>query len=95
MLAVTPAAAGNTVLDSLQVKARVGYSIGGTTPLPLPETVRGIKRYRLTPSLMVGFDAMLPITQKWGIMTGLRYENKGMKATSRWPDSSPDASTRR
>jgi hypothetical protein len=80
MLAVTPAAAGNVVLDSLQLKARVGYSIGGTSPLPLPETIRSIDSYRLTPSLMVGFDAMLPITQKWGIMTGLRFENKGMKA---------------
>ena len=80
MLAATPAAAGNALLDSLQLKARVGYSIGGTSPLPLPETIRSIDSYTLTPSLTIGFDAMLPITQKWGIMTGLRFENKGMKA---------------
>lgn len=80
MMAVSPAVAGNALLDSLQLKARVGYSIGGTSPLPLPETIRSIENYTLTPSLMVGFDAMLPINQKWGIMTGLRYENKGMEA---------------
>ena len=74
-----PAEAGS--LSSLQLKARAGYSIGGTTPIPLPETIRSIDSYSLTPSFMVGLDAMLPLTQQWGIMTGLRLENKGMKAT--------------
>ena len=74
-----PAEAGT--LDSLQLKARAGYSIGGTTPIPLPETIRSIESYSLTPSFMVGFDAMLPLSQQWGIMTGLRFENKGMKAS--------------
>ena len=66
--------------DSLQLKARVGYNIGGTSPIPLPETIRSLDSYSLTPSFMVGFDAMLPLTQQWGIMAGLRFENKGMKA---------------
>jgi len=80
MLSVATASAGNAVLDSIQLKVRAGYSIGGTTPIPLPETIRSIESYSLTASFLVGFDAMLPITQKWGIMTGLRYENKAMKA---------------
>ena len=79
LLIGSPAEAGT--LDSLQLKARAGYSIGGTTPSPLPETIRSIDSYSLTPSFMVGFDAMLQLTQQWGIMTGLRFENKGMKAT--------------
>lgn len=65
----SPAEAGT--LDSLQLKARVGYSIGGTMPIPLPETIRSIDSYSLTPSFMVGFDATLPLTQQWGIMTGI------------------------
>lgn len=81
MLSAIPAAAGNAVTDSIQLKARVGYSIGGTSPLPLPETIRSIDSYSLTPSFMVGFDAMLPLSPKWGVMAGLRFENKGMKAT--------------
>ena len=80
MLVATPAVAEDALLDSLQLKARMGYNIGGTSPLPLPETIRSIESYSLTPSLMVGFDAMLPITRQWGIMAGLRFENKGMKA---------------
>ena len=74
-----PAEAGT--LDSLQLKARVGYSIGGTTPIPLPATIRSIESYSLTPSFMAGFDAMLPLTRQWAVMTGLRFENKGMKAS--------------
>ena len=73
----SPSQAGT--LDSLQLKARAGYNIGGTMPIPLPETIRSIDSYSLTPSFMVGLDAMLPLTQQWGIMTGLRFENKGMK----------------
>ena len=68
------------VLDSLQIRARVGYSIGGTTPIPLPETIRSIDSYSLTPSFLVGIDAKLPLNEKWGITAGLHYENKGMKA---------------
>ena len=78
LLTGSPAQAGT--LDSLQLKARAGYSIGGTTPIPLPETIRSLDSYSLTPSFMVGIDAMLPLTQQWGIMAGLRFENKGMKA---------------
>ena len=67
-------------LDSLQLKVRAGYSIGGTTPIPLPETIRSIDSYSLTPSFMVGFDAMLPLSGKWGITAGLHFENKAMKS---------------
>lgn len=53
-------------LDSLELKARVGYNIGGSTPVPLPETIRSIDSYSLTPSFMVGFDAMLPLAKQRG-----------------------------
>lgn len=66
-------------LDSLQLKARAGYNIGGTAPIPLPETIRSIDGYSLTPSFMVGVDASLPLSPKWGIAVGVRFENKGMK----------------
>lgn len=32
-------------LDNLELKARVGYNIGGSTPVPLPETIRSIDSY--------------------------------------------------
>ena len=73
-------AAALPLSDSIQIKARAGYNIGGTSPLPLPETIRSIESYKLTPSFMVGADATLPLSPKWGILAGLRFENKGMKA---------------
>ena len=76
-MAATAKAGG---IDSLQLKVRAGYNIGGTSPIPLPETIRSIDSYSLTPSFMVGIDAMLPLNEKWGISAGLHFENKGMKA---------------
>ena len=67
------------LVDSLQLRIRAGYSIGATTPIPLPETIRSIDGYRLTPSFMVGFEAMLPLKGKWGVALGLHFENKGME----------------
>ena len=67
------------VLDSLQIRGREGYSIGGTSPIPLPESIRSIDSYSLTPSFLVGVGATLPLNKKWGISTGLHFENKAMK----------------
>ena len=65
--------------DSLQVKARVGYNIGGTSPIPLPRTIRSIDSYKLTPSFLVGADAEYGFDDNWGLMVGLRVENKAMR----------------
>lgn len=66
------------ILEEMQLRARVGYSIGGIAPIPLPETIRSIDSYTLTPSFMVGVDAQLPLNQQWGISVGLHFENKAM-----------------
>ena len=68
------------ILEELQLRARAGYSIGGTAPLPLPEAIRSIDSYSLTPSFMAGVDAMLPLSPKWGIAVGVHFENKAMKS---------------
>lgn len=68
------------LLDSLEVKARLGYNIGGTSPIGMPRTIRSIDAYHLTPSVMVGVDVALPLHKRWGVTTGLHFENKGMKA---------------
>ena len=65
-------------LNSLNLKARAGYSIGGTAPLGIPATIRSLDAFRLTPSFMVGMDAMLPLGGNWGMAVGLRFENKAM-----------------
>lgn len=66
--------------DSLDVKLRLGYNVGGTMPLGLPASIRSIDAFNLTPSLMVGADVSMPLDDRWGVTTGLRLENKGMDA---------------
>ena len=64
----------------LQLKAHVGYNIGGTAPIGLPATIRSIDAYRLTPSVMAGADLQMSLQGNWGLMAGLRIENKAMDA---------------
>ena len=63
---------------ALSLKARVGYSIGGTAPIGIPATIRSIEAFRLTPSLMAGVDVNVPLHDHWGLLTGLHIENKAM-----------------
>ena len=66
--------------DSLDVKIRAGYNIGGTAPLPMPASIRSIDAFRLTPSFLVGGDVILPLGDRFGLSAGLHLENKGMDA---------------
>lgn len=65
-------------LKEWQLKVRVGYNIGGTAPLGIPSTIRSFEAFHLTPSFMVGADVMIPFKNRWGVLTGLYIENKGM-----------------
>ena len=71
-------AAAQTNTQKLQLKARVGYSIGGTAPLGLPATIRSIEAFRLTPNFMVGVDGMYRLSEKFGLQAALHYEIKDM-----------------
>jgi len=62
----------------IEVKARVGYNIGGTAPLGMPATIRSIESFRLTPNFMVGADGMYQLSERLGLLVGLRYEIKDM-----------------
>ncbi|MCR5780879.1 MAG: PorT family protein [Bacteroidaceae bacterium] len=64
--------------DNIQLKARVGYNIGATAPLGIPASIRGIESFKLIPDFRVGFDAMYPLSEKFGIAAGLFFETKGM-----------------
>ena len=64
--------------EKIQVKARVGYSIGGTAPLGVPATIRSIESFKLTPNFMVGADAMYAFSDKFGLQAALHYEIKDM-----------------
>lgn len=67
-------------LDNIDLKVRVGYNIGGTTPIPLPASIRSIDAFRLAPSVSIGSDVDIHINDTWGVTTGLYFENKGLDA---------------
>lgn len=57
---------------------RAGLNIGGTSPVPIPVEIRGIKGFNplLLPAVEAG--ASLTLSEEWGIRTALCYEHKGM-----------------
>ena len=65
-------------LRGLEYRLRAGVNIGGTSPLPLPEEIRQINNY--DPTLQISLEAdVVKWFDKWGLMLGLKLENKGMK----------------
>ncbi len=59
-------------------RMKAGFNIGGTSPLPIPAEVRKIKRYSPTLSISIGGEVVRHFNDKWGLMTGLRFETKSM-----------------
>ena len=62
----------------LTLEVRAGYSVGATTPIGIPATIRHLKNFNLTPTCLIGINARWPVSRQWGIQTGLHLENKGM-----------------
>lgn len=67
------------ILSGWEYTARLGYNIGGTAPIGLPATIRSMNKYTLKPNFSLGIDAHKPVTERWGVLTGLHLENKGME----------------
>ena len=64
---------------NLKYYAQVGYNLGGTTPIGMPASIRTLHSYTLRPNFTLGIDAFRPFNEKWGMMFGIHFENKGMK----------------
>lgn len=67
------------LLHNYSYYARAAYNLGGTAPIGMPATIRKMNSYSLRPNFTLGIDAFHPFNDKWGIMFGLHFENKGMK----------------
>lgn len=66
-------------LHDAKYVSRLGYSIGGTTPMGMPATIRQLNDFNLTPNLQFGLDVFKPVTgTPWGVQVGIHFENKGM-----------------
>ena len=71
-------ASANSLLDSLEYDMRLGYCIGGTAPVNMPATIRSLNDYSFQRNFSLGVDARKQLSRRWGVMAGLRIENKGM-----------------
>ena len=66
-------------LKGWHVRLGAGLSMGGTSPLPLPAEIRKIESYKPTLCIALEGDVQKKFTDRWGMMVGVRFENKGMK----------------
>lgn len=72
-------------LHGLEYEVRAGVNIGGTSPLPLPEEIRAITGF--SPNVNLSIEGLITkwfdTQKKWGLILGLRLENKGMETNAR------------
>lgn len=68
-------------LHGLEYEIKAGFNIGGTLPIPFPVEIRSIDAYNPTLSITIegNITKWIGEKQEWGIITGLRLENKGMR----------------
>ncbi len=69
--------------DNSRFFVKLGYGIGGTSPLPIPAEIREINGYN--PLFNISAQALynIGLSERWGILTGLRIERKGMTSDAR------------
>lgn len=70
-------------LRGWHVRIGAGFSVGGTSPIPLPAEIREINSYNPTLCIQLEGAAQRKFTKHWGTMIGIRFENKGMKTDAR------------
>ncbi|WP_298452511.1 porin family protein [uncultured Prevotella sp.] len=71
-------ALGAGIFDNLVYNLRFGYSVGGTAPIGMPASIRSLDSYKLEPNFSLGLGVYKPLSERWGLTTGLHIENKGM-----------------
>ena len=74
---------GHGLLEDLTYDLRLGYSVGGTMPATMPAEIRAVTSYTPALNLQVGIDAEKRLTDRVGLVVGLRFENKGMRTDAR------------
>ncbi len=83
MTAFTVIGADASVLDSLSYDARLGYTVGGTIPTHIGREIRGINSFNPGMNFSIGVEATMPISGRWKVHSGLRYELGSMDVDSR------------
>lgn len=94
LMATAMTASAEDMSDGVGVTFRVGYNIGGTTPIGMPATIRSLNKYKLraiyrespnqcsptyVSNFTFGVDVNTHFTSRWGVLTGLHFGGKGME----------------
>ena len=83
LLCSTMTFAAKPFFKDINATIRAGYSIGGTLPVPMPQGIRSLERFKLGANLALGIDFEKPIAKNFGVMAGLRFELKNMSIDAR------------
>ena len=62
--------------------ARVGYVIGGTSPVPLPAEIRKINGFRPKGGIGIGVDGYRMFSKRWGVSAGLHFFWEGFHTSA-------------
>ncbi|MCU6767518.1 PorT family protein [Barnesiella propionica] len=71
-----------TAFRKWETHISVGYTIGGTTPIPLPSEIRKIDSYRPGANLLLAVDFTRWFNSEWGITTGIGIGTQGMSISA-------------
>ncbi|MEA4978996.1 MAG: porin family protein [Petrimonas sp.] len=74
--------AQETVNKKIEWSMGVGFNIGATAPLSVPQEVRSIDLYSPNVNPNLRLNAIYNFDEKWGAGIGLQYETKGMRVKS-------------
>ncbi len=72
-------------LDShdLDLEVRAAVIIGGMSPMDMPVEIREILKYSPEYNGLVGINITKWVAEKYGITSGIRFENKGMETSAK------------
>lgn len=58
---------------------RIGYSIGGTSPIPIPAEIRKIESFSPQGGISFGVEAYKMFNKRWGLRVGFTFAYQGFK----------------
>ncbi len=67
----------------IEYMIKAGISIGGVSPIPLPAEIRKIESFNPTMLIAIEGSATKWFADRFGILLGIRFENKGMKTNAK------------
>ena len=68
---------GPTSRTGFGFQLKMGYSIGGYSPLPIPREIRKIQKFSPQGGISVGIEGYKMFNRRWGLKIGVTLANQG------------------